>query len=69
MPEPISLVPGRTDQDIVNDLKKRVIEAYKPLLDLCTEANNDGFALQITIGPDAFGRFQIQQLQIIKVWK
>lgn len=69
MPEPISLVTTRSDQDIVNDLRKRVVEAYKPILDLCTEANNDGFALQVNVGPDVFGRFQISQLQIIKVYK
>ncbi len=63
------LVPTLSDQDIVDDLRKRVIEAYKPLLALCTEANDHGLALQINIGPDAFGTFQIQQFQVIKVFK
>lgn len=69
MPEPISLVPTLSDQDRVNDLRKRVIEAYRPILELATEANHNGLALQVTIGPDAFGTFQIQNFQVLKVYK
>lgn len=65
----VQLVKTKTDQELVDDLRKRVIEAYKPLLALCTEANHNGLILQITIGPDAFGNFTIQQCQIMKVYK
>lgn len=69
MPDPIQLVPNRSDQDIVDDLRKRVIEAYRPLLDLCTEAHKSGLAMQIEIGPDAFGVFGIRNFQVIKIFK
>lgn len=64
-----TLIPNRSDQEIVDDLRNRVVEAYKPLLDLCTEAQTRGFGLNVQIGPDAFGRFVIQSFQVIKVYK
>lgn len=69
MSEPIQLVPGKTDQDIASDIKRRLIEAYKPLLDLADEAQDNGLVFQCQIGPNAFGKFTIIQCQIMKVYK
>lgn len=69
MPDPIQLVPGKTDQEIYDDLKKRVVDAYQPLLALCDEAQTHGFIIQVGIGPNAFGKFAIQNCQIMKVFK
>lgn len=66
---PLKLVPGKTDAETANDLRKRLVEAYQPLLKLADEANDVGMAFQCAIGPDAFGKFQIQQCQIMKVFK
>jgi len=69
MPEPIALVSGKSDQELADEFKQRAIDAYKPLLELCTEANRKGFAMNIGIGPDAFGNFHIQNIVISKVFK
>lgn len=69
MPDPIQLVPGKTDQDVAAELKRKLIEVYQPLLQLADEANDSGMAFQVTIGPNAFGKFTIQQCQIMKVFK
>lgn len=67
--EPIKLVTGKTDQELCDDLRKRLIECYQPLLALADEANNLGIVFQIDIGPNAFGKFQIQRCQFMKVFE
>lgn len=69
MPDPIQLVPGKNDQDIANDIKKKIVEAYGPLLALADEAQDAGMAFQCSIGPNTFGKFVIQDLKILKVFK
>lgn len=64
-----TLVPGKSDQEIANELKKKIIAAYEPLCQIADECNDNGMAMQVTIGPNAFGKFVIQSLQVIKVYK
>lgn len=69
MNEPIQLVPGKSDAEMAVDFRKRIIELYEPLLELLTEANNKGFAINVGCGLDGLGRIAILQLQISKVFK
>lgn len=63
------LVPGKTDQEIADDIKRRLIDAYRPLLDLADEAKDNGLVFQCAIGENAFGKFVITNCQIMKVYK
>lgn len=62
----IQLVPGRSDQDIVADLKQRMADAFKPFLALCDEAKRDGFDVQWQIGKDFSGRIVLTDLSLFK---
>jgi hypothetical protein len=63
------LVPGKTDQEIADDIRRRLIDAYRPLLDLADEAKDNGLVFQCAIGENAFGKFVITNCQIMKVYK
>jgi hypothetical protein len=65
MSEPLSLVPGKTDAEYAKELKEKIIEVYKPLLEVLTQANKDGFVVQCDVGPGAFG-IVINRLIIMK---
>lgn len=69
MPEPIQLVPGKSDQDVASEIKKEIIVAYAPLLAIADKAQDAGMAFQCQIGPNAFGKFVIQDLKVLKVFK
>lgn len=69
MPEPLQIVPGKTDQDIASDIKQKLIAVYEELIKIADEANEHGLAFQCQIGLNAFGKFTMTQCQIIKVFK
>jgi hypothetical protein len=63
---PLALVPGLTDADIAEDLKKRLVEAYGPVLALSDEANRKGFTLHIQSGMGPLGKHVITLLKVLK---
>jgi hypothetical protein len=63
-----TLVPGKNDKELSEEFKERVIEAYKPLIALCDEMDKQGFQMQCSVGKNAFGKYQIIQLQLMKVF-
>jgi len=65
----IALAPAGTDADYVAELKKELIEAYKPLLKILTEADHKGFQVQVACGKGPLNDYVIQQLAISKVFK
>lgn len=56
----------RTDQDIANDLKRRLAEAYKPVLDVLDEAHSAGFIVSVQTGLGPFDKQAILSLQVLK---
>jgi hypothetical protein len=48
---PLALVPGITDKETADDLRKRIVVAIQPLLDLLSEAKEKGFEVQLGMGP------------------
>ena len=56
------------DAAIAADLKRRLIEAYQPILALCDEARAAGFEARIGSGLGPMGKEQISAAQIIKVY-
>lgn len=63
-----TLVPTKSDGDLAEEFKERVIEAYKPLIEICNEMDKHGFQMQAGIGKNAFGKYQIVQLSLVKVF-
>lgn len=68
MNEPLSIVPGASDADRAADFKKRAIDLYGPILELCTEAEKFGFELQIQSGKGPLGKHTITRLAVVKVY-
>jgi hypothetical protein len=42
----VQLVPTRSDGEIAADLKRRLLEAFKPVLEIFDEAATSGLAIQ-----------------------
>ncbi len=64
--EPVRLVPSLSDADIAADLKRRMIEAFQPILALCDEAEAKGFVLAYGSGKGPLGKQVITQLVVAK---
>lgn len=64
----IELVPGKTDKDMAEDYKRRIIEAYQPLLKLMTELDGQGFGANAQIGKTGMGDMQLLSLSIYKIY-
>lgn len=61
-----TLVPTKSDQELANEFKSRIAEAHEPLLKLLDEIDKAGFYASVGVGKNAFGKYQIMQLQLVK---
>jgi hypothetical protein len=68
MNEPVKLVPGKSDQEIANELKAEIVESSKAYMAVMTKAYKLGFNIQVAMGPNAFNEVVIQQLVISKAF-
>ncbi len=62
------LVPNKPDADLAIELKADLAEAASEWLNACTRANKCGFQVQASFGPDPFGKYTIQTLNLVKVF-
>lgn len=62
------LVPTKSDAELAQELKAKVEEVYAPLLALLNEYDKYGFNVQAGVGKNAFGKYVIVQLQVIRVY-
>jgi hypothetical protein len=63
------LVPTKSDADYAQELKKRIIDAYQPFLDILTEAKKHGFEIQMQSAANPIdNKVSITILQIIKIY-
>lgn len=60
-----NLVPTKSDAEFAKEYRERVIELWKPIIELLNEADKNGFKLNVGCGPTPMG-FQILQLEILK---
>ena len=56
----------RSDAEIAEDLKKRIIEVYKPFIEIIEEARKQGFQITVQCGPGPMGNMLITQLIVAK---
>jgi hypothetical protein len=62
------LVPTKPDAEVAADLKRRAVEIYQPVLELCTEAHSLGFEVQVMSGMGPLGKHIITGLKVAKVY-
>lgn len=67
-PRIAQLVTTKPDAELAEELKKKVEEAYEPFIALLNEYDKYGFNVQAAVGKNAFGKYQVVQLQVIKVY-
>jgi hypothetical protein len=63
-----TLVPTKSEAEIAEELRRRVIEAHEPLLALLDEAHAAGFEIICGCGLAPIGRHVITHLRIAKVY-
>ena len=69
MNEPIAkLVPTKPDAELAEEYKKRAVDAWQPILDLCTEAQRAGFEIHVGSGAGPLGKHVITMLKVVKVY-
>ena len=61
------LEPVKTDKEQAEEYKQRIIEAYKPVIEVLNEASKNGFSIGVNCGPTPVG-IQILNLQVSKVY-
>ena len=61
-----TIVPGKSDKEIAEDFRRRMIEVHGPVLKLHDEMNAAGFMALQSIGLGGLGTHVITQLQIVK---
>lgn len=67
MSDLVKLIPNKTDRDYANELRARVIEAYKQLIAILQEATDNKFMVNATVGQSQVsGKIELMQLQLMK---
>jgi len=66
MTDPITLVTGKTDKEMADQIRSDLIETSKPFLKAMSQALADGFHCNISFAPNAFDEIVIIQLIIAK---
>lgn len=64
MNDHLSVVKG--DKEIATDLRKKFFDALNPVAELIAEANASGFEVGFQFGPNAFGKVQVQAINLMK---
>lgn len=64
----VQLVPTRPDAEVAADLKRRMVEAYGPVLALLDEAAGAGFHVNLQAGMGLLGRHIVTVVQVSKVF-
>lgn len=54
------------DKEIATELRKRLFEALDPVAELIAEANQNGFEVGFQFGINAFGKTQVQAINLMK---
>jgi hypothetical protein len=63
-----TLVPTKSDAERAEEFKRRVIEAYQPLLAVFDEAHAAGFEIVSNSGLGPIGKHMVLHLRVAKVY-
>lgn len=60
---------GKSDADLAAEFKARVAETLKPVCEVMAEASRAGLSVQFdAISLDSFGRYNVSNLRVVKVF-
>lgn len=63
------IVPGKSDRELADEIKAKVIAAYETVIPVLQEAHNKGFQVNAGIGISQFGQVHIAHVIISKEFK
>jgi hypothetical protein len=63
------LVPTKSDFEIAKEFREKVIEAYQPLLKILSDMDKHKFNIQVNVGKNGLGKFDILSLAVIKIYQ
>lgn len=61
-----SLVPTKSDKEIADNIRSELIAAYKPIVEILTDAKKAGFDVMISTGADGFMQVHLMEIKIVK---
>lgn len=62
----LTIIPAKTDADLANMHRTKLLEALSTILPMLDAAKKDGFEITFGMGPDFMGRMVIAQFKIAK---
>lgn len=68
MAEAVKLVTGKTDAELAADIKRRLLEASGPVLEILDEAKANGLEVNIAWGPGPLGKIAVTNLVVFKTF-
>lgn len=68
-PDPVvTLVPGKTDAELVAEFKRRIVAALEGVLPIMDEAKAAGFETHFSLSPNWTGRIGIAALTLVRTF-
>ena len=64
----LSIVPGRTDKEVAENFRARLVEAHEPILKILDEMKESAFQANVGCGLGPLGKFVITNLQVFKTF-
>lgn len=62
----INLVPTKSDKELADELRQKIMEVYKPVIEVFTLAKKAGFDINVSTGADGFGEVHLMDIKIFK---
>jgi hypothetical protein len=60
------LVPTKSDKERAEEIKKELAEIHIPVCALLDKIHQDGFEANVQVGLNAFGKYAVMGLMVIK---
>lgn len=60
------LITTRSDRELADDLRRRLVESFGPVIEVMEEASHYGLNVGFSINRDGFGRFRLSDIAIVK---
>ncbi len=64
----VGLTPNKTDKELAEEFKRRMIDILLPHLELLDEMDKAGFVSNIQTGKNGLGKHQFILFQVMKVY-
>lgn len=60
------LVPTKSDKELAEEIRTKILDVYKPVIEALTYAKKSGFDVMVQTGADGFGIVHVMDVKIVK---